>query len=224
MACRSTDAFKARRLLVSAYGISKGENSLNGIKGVQEEHGRSALKTVTWRIIATSTGMFLVYLFTGQLELTAGFGISDVVLKMIFYFIHERVWNKIAFGKTLRGTMHSAMRESPLRVPPSETTSGIVQRMITTDIGAVIVVEGDRPIGLITERDILDRVLNASKDPSRTFARDIMSSPVTTVEHNTSLVDALKVMRDRQIRRLGVTQDGKLIGIVTERRILRALI
>lgn len=193
-------------------------------KGWHEEQRRSALKAATWRIIATSTGMFLVYLFTGQLELTAGFGVGDVILKIVFYFIHERVWNKVAYGRTIRGMMQTAMRESPLRSPPSETISSIVQSMITTDIGAVIVVEGDKPIGLITEKDVLDRVLNASKDPSKTFARDVMSSPVSTVEHNTSLMDALKVMRDKQIRRLTVTQDGKLIGIVTERRILEALI
>ena len=193
-------------------------------KGWHEEQRRSALKTVTWRIIATSTGMFLVFLFTGQLELTAGFGLGDVVLKIIFYFIHERVWDKIAFGKTLRGTMRTAMRESPLTASPSETIPSIVQRMVNTDIGAVVVVEGDKPIGLITEKDILDRVLNASRDPSKTYARDVMSSPITTVEHNTSPMEALKVMRDKQIRRLSVTQDGKLIGIITERRILEALI
>jgi len=201
-----------------------GEKSLKSSKGWHEEQRRSALKTVTWRIIATSTGMFLVFLFTGQLELTAGFGLGDVVLKIIFYFIHERFWDKIAFGKTVRGTMRTAMRESPLTASPSEAISSIVQTMVNTDIGAVVVVEGDKPIGLITEKDILDRVLNANRDPSKTPARDVMSSPIATVEYNTSPMEALKVMRDKQIRRLSVTQDGKLIGIITERRILEALI
>ena len=75
---------------------------MNGTKRVHEEHKRSALKTVSWRIIATSTTMFLVYIFTGKLELTVGVGISDVVLKMMFYFLHERVWNRITFGRTMR--------------------------------------------------------------------------------------------------------------------------
>ena len=51
-----------------------------------------------------------------------------------------------------------------------------------------------------------------------------MSSPVTAVEHNTKLTDALKLMRDKHVRRLAVTKGGKIVGIVTERRILETLI
>ena len=68
-------------------------------KGMHEEHKRSALKAVSWRVIATSTGMIITYFITGKLELTAIFGIGDVILKLMFYFIHERVWNKIEYGK-----------------------------------------------------------------------------------------------------------------------------
>ena len=75
---------------------------MSNIEGVHEEHKRSALKAVSWRIIATSTTMFLVYIFTGKLELTVGVGIGDVVLKMMFYFLHERVWNRITFGRIMR--------------------------------------------------------------------------------------------------------------------------
>ena len=197
---------------------------MSNIKGVYEEHKRSALKTISWRTIATSTTMFLVYIFTGQLELTVGVGIGDVVLKMMFYFLHERVWNRIAFGRTLGGTIKSAMRSPPVTALPSDTVSSIVQKMITFDIGAVIVTDGNKHYGLITERDILERVLKTSKDPTKTFAKDIMSSPLKTVEYNKSLADVLEIMHDKQIRRLAATQKGKVIGIVTERRILAALI
>ena len=189
-----------------------------------EEHKRSGLKTISWRMIATSTGMFLVYIFTGQLELVVGFGIGDVVLKMAFYFLHERVWNRIKFGRKFGGTLESAVRSPPVTSLHSDTVSSIVQKMIASDIGAVIVADGDKPAGIITERDILERVFKPSKDPTKTFARDIMSSPITTVEYNKSLTDALQTMRDKQIRRLAVTQEGKIIGIVTQRRILDALI
>ncbi len=189
-----------------------------------EEHKRSALKTISWRIIATSTTMFLVYIFTGQLELTAGVGIGDVVLKMVFYFLHERVWNRITFGRTFGGTLESAVRSPPVTSLNSDTVSSILQKMVASDIGAVIVADGDKPAGIITERDILKRVLRTNKDPTKTFARDIMSSPLITVEYNKSLTHALKIMRDKQIRRLAVTQEGKVIGIVTQRRILAALV
>ena len=197
---------------------------MSAIKIVHEEHKRSALKSISWRIIAASTTMFLVYIFTGQLELTASVGIGDVVLKMAFYFLHERVWNRIEFGRTLGGAIKSAMRTPPVTALPSDTVSSVAQKMITFDIGAVIVTHGDKHYGLITEKDILEKVLRTSKNPTKTFANEIMSSPLETVEYNKSLIDVLKIMRDKHIRRLAATQKGKVIGIVTERRILAALI
>jgi len=194
------------------------------IKGVREEHKRSALKAISWRIIATSTTMSLVYILTGQLELTAGVGIGELALKMIFYFLHERGWNRVTFGRSLRGTIKSVMRSPPITALPSGSVSNVVRKMITFDIGAVIVSDGDKHYGLVTERDILERVLEASKDPTKTLVKDIMSSPLTTVEYNKSLTDMLKIMHEKQIRRLPVIQEGEVIGIITERRILEALI
>jgi len=168
--------------------------------------------------------MFLVYIFTGRLEITAGVGIGDFVLKMLFYFLHERAWNRITFGRTLRGTIESVMRSPPVTALPSDTVSSVVQKMITFDIGAVIVADSNKHYGLITERDILEKVLKTSKDPTKTFVKDVMSSPLKTVEYNKSLTDALKIMHDKQISWLATTQKGKVVGIVTEGGILKALI
>ncbi|NIM44778.1 MAG: CBS domain-containing protein [Nitrososphaeria archaeon] len=96
--------------------------------------------------------------------------------------------------------------------------------MVTLDIGAVIVAGRNGSHGLITEKDVLERAFQVGKDPSRTLARDVMSSPAISVDLGTSLTDMLKMMRDKEIRRLVVTENGKPMGIVTERRILDALI
>ena len=64
-----------------------------------ERHRRSIAKAVTWRTIATLTTMSLVYLFTGELVLTLGIGASDVMLKILFYYLHERAWNKVGWGR-----------------------------------------------------------------------------------------------------------------------------
>ena len=82
----------------------------------------------------------------------------------------------------------------------------------------------EEPIGLITERDILERIMEMSRDPSRTFAKDIMSSPVTTVKQDMSLIDMLRMMQEKHIRRLVVAEHERAVGIVTERRILKALL
>jgi len=194
------------------------------IKGIQEEHKRSAAKTVSWRVIATSTTMILVYVFTGEFELAAGVGIGDVLLKVLFYFLHERAWNRIAFGRSLVGKIESAMRTPPVTVLPSETVLSVIQKMVYSDIGAVVVSDHNELLGVITERDVLERVLQAGKDVSRTLAMDVMSLPVAAVEYGTRLTDVLMMMREHQIRRLAVTKNGELVGIVTERRILDALV
>ena len=213
-----------RVLQDSSLGYAEGEDFMVNVKGVHEEHKRSALKTVSWRAIATSTTVILVYIFTGEFELAAGVGIGDVLLKVMFYFLHERAWNRIAFGRSLAGTIESTMRAPPVTAVSSDAVLSVIQKMVGSDIGAVIVEDRKEPVGLITEKDILERALQTGKDPSKTLAEDIMSSPVATVEYGTSLTEMLKMMREKKIRRLAVTGDGKLVGIVTERRILDALI
>ena len=205
-------------------GHVEGERFMADIKGVREEHRRTALKTVSWRIAASSATVFLVYVFTRRLDFTIGVGVGEAILKTLIYFFHERAWDRIAFGRRIIGTVESATRTPPVKALPSETVSSVIQRMVATDIGAVIVADRDKPCGLITEKDVLERVLQAGEDPSTTPAEDIMSSPVATVEYDVPLTHVLMMMREQQIRRLAVTRDGKLSGIVTERRILEALI
>ena len=60
---------------------------------------KSVLKAISWRIIATSITMFLAYSLTGRLDLMTGIGIGDIILKMVFYFLHEKAWNKMYFHK-----------------------------------------------------------------------------------------------------------------------------
>jgi len=121
-------------------------------------------------------------------------------------------------------SVESVMRAPPVTASFSDTASTIVNKMITGNIGAIIVASGGKPIGIITERDILERVIKGNKDPNKTKATDIMSSPIITIESNKTLTDALKIMREKRIRRLVVTRGGNLTGIITERRILDSLV
>jgi len=120
--------------------------------------------------------------------------------------------------------VESVMRSPPVTASFSDTTSTIVDKMVTKNIGAIIVESGGKPVGIITERDILERVIKAHKDPNKIKATEIMSSPIITIESDRLLTDALKIMREKRIRRLVVTRGGNLIGIITERRILDSLV
>ena len=65
---------------------------------IKIKHKRHILKTITWRIIATLTTILIVYFFTGNVELSLGAGGIEVVLKMVLYYLHERVWYKYDIG------------------------------------------------------------------------------------------------------------------------------
>ncbi|MBI9054671.1 MAG: adenylyl-sulfate kinase [Bacteroidales bacterium] len=64
-----------------------------------EQKRRSIIKTISWRLWATITTIALVFLFVGEVKIALYIGAVEVVLKMILYFAHERIWNKIKFGK-----------------------------------------------------------------------------------------------------------------------------
>ena len=65
----------------------------------KESHLRSIIKAFSWRFWATVTTMFLVYIFTGTIKIVLAIGGLEVLLKMLIYFLHERAWDKIRFGK-----------------------------------------------------------------------------------------------------------------------------
>jgi CBS domain-containing protein len=99
-------------------------------------------------------------------------------------------------------SVESVMRSPPVSALFSDTVSSIVEKMISNNIGAVIIMSGGAPVGIVTERDIIEKVVRAHKDTIKMRAQDIMSSPLVSVEVDTTVKDALKLMRDKQIRRL----------------------
>lgn len=115
------------------------------------------------------------------------------------------------------------MRSPAVTALFSDSVSSIIDKMIVNNIGAIIVMSGGNPIGIITERDIVEKVAKTNRDPAKIRAEEIMSSPLISIEADKTIKDALILMRERKIRRLGVTRKERLIGIVTERRVLDAL-
>ena len=106
----------------------------------------------------------------------------------------------------------------------SDPVIAAVNKMITHDIGAVVVMSAGMPTGIITERDILQRVILEERDPRTTMCQDIMSKPLITVTPDTLMTKALEIMRKHGIRRLPVVRGKTLIGIVTEKDIIRKLL
>ena len=112
------------------------------------------------------------------------------------------------------------MRHAPATVSPFEPISIVIDKMIKERTGAIVVVEDKLPVGIITERDVLERVIKPQKDFELTPVKDAMSKPLITIEADRSIKEALDLMREHNIRRLIVTKNGEIIGLTTERRLL----
>ena len=78
----------------------------------------------------------------------------------------------------------------------------------------VIVVDGNKPIGIVTENDFVVRVLSAEKNPQSTLVNAIMSKPLVHVEPETSILDAIAVMHQKNFSQLPVLENGQLVGLV----------
>jgi len=87
-------------------------------------------------------------------------------------------------------------------------------------IGAVVVTDGNRVVGIFTERDILNRIVAAGKDPKTTRLEEVMTSPMACCRRDTRLMECRTVMTQKRIRHLPVVEDGKLYGIISAGDIL----
>ncbi|MBN2423350.1 CBS domain-containing protein [Candidatus Woesearchaeota archaeon] len=96
----------------------------------------------------------------------------------------------------------------------------IVKLMDKHNIGVIPVVEGDKPIGIITERDILRRVVCHELNIHETNIEKIMTKNPVTVNHNASLLEVTRLMSKNNFRRLLVVKDGKLVGLITAKDII----
>ena len=100
-------------------------------------------------------------------------------------------------------------------VRPDTLVKEVVATMNKFDIGSIVVVQGDRPVGIITERDILKRIVEPCLAPEALRAREVMSSPVVTINATASIDEAANIMAKKNLKRLLVMDNGKLVGILT---------
>jgi len=88
------------------------------------------------------------------------------------------------------------------------------------DIGSLFITRGSEIIGIITDTDMVRRSVAVGADPSKTTVEQIMSAPIVTIEENKTLLDANDLMARKHLRHLGVTRDGKLVGLISVRDLI----
>jgi CBS domain-containing protein len=100
-------------------------------------------------------------------------------------------------------------------ISPESTVMDAVHKMNERKIGALLVVEGNKPAGMFTERDILKRVVGSGKDPAATPVREVMSAEVVAVHPEATVEEAMAVMTERRCRHLPVLEGDEIVGLVS---------
>src|SRR5438874_10876209 len=125
--------------------------------------------------------------------------------------------------KTVRQLLRTKGHEV-LSVAPDTAVFEALQLMAEKNVGAVLVLEGERLVGILSERDYARKVILKGKSSKETPVREIMSSHVLYVRPEQTLEDCMALMTDKHVRHLPVLDQGKVIGVISIGDVVKALI
>jgi len=114
--------------------------------------------------------------------------------------------------------IQEVMTSNPCSIDADKPVSYAAKMMKDEDVGFAPIVEGDKLIGTVTDRDIAMKVVAEGRDPQSTTVREIASTNLVTIDPQQDLDDALRLMASSQVRRLPVVEeDGRLVGVVAQK-------
>ena len=116
---------------------------------------------------------------------------------------------------TVASVLKGKEKSKLVSVVPSTSVVNAVRVMNDESIGAVLVLDGQKLVGIFTERDVMVRVVGAKRDPATTLVSEVMTTTVRSVEHTSRANDALRLMSDRHHRHLPVLENGQVRGLVS---------
>ena len=100
-------------------------------------------------------------------------------------------------------------------VRPDTTIQEVVATMSKFDISSILVVQSERPVGIVTTRDVLSKVVVQCLAPRALTARQIMSSPLVTIDESATVEEAARLMAQKKVKNLPVMDGEKLAGVLT---------
>lgn len=112
-------------------------------------------------------------------------------------------------------SIREVMTADPRTVAPSDPLTDAARQMREGDTGAILVAEGGRLTGILTDRDIVVRVVADGRDPSSVTVGEVASTDVATLTVDQTVEDAIRLVREHNVRRIPVVQDGRPAGIVS---------
>jgi len=115
-------------------------------------------------------------------------------------------------GKSVK----DAMTSNPCTIDADQTVAYAARMLKDENVGLAPVVEGNRLVGTLTDRDIVVRVVADGRDPQTVKVREVASSALVTVDPQQDLDEALRLMASHQVRRLPVVEDGRVVGVLAQ--------
>jgi CBS domain-containing protein len=110
-----------------------------------------------------------------------------------------------------------SMSSNPRTIDADKSVAAAAKMMKDEDVGLAPIVDGDKLVGTVTDRDIATRVVAAGKDPESTKVKEIATKDVVTVDPDQDLEEAVRLMAQHQVRRLPVVEEGgRLVGVLAQ--------
>jgi CBS domain-containing protein len=108
------------------------------------------------------------------------------------------------------------MTSDVVTIQPGTSVRDAAKTMIQKEKGPLPIVKGDRPVAIVTDRDLVAHVLAEGRDPDSTTVDDVASRDLATIEPDKDVDEARQLMSQRELDRILVTQGGRLVGIISE--------
>jgi len=118
--------------------------------------------------------------------------------------------------------VEEVMVKPVITLPVASMVREAVETMCKHEIGCLVIVHDETPIGIITERDMIKRVLLDARDPLTTKLSQIMSAPIIFGEPKMSIQDAVALMTEKKIKHLPIIENGSLVGLITLTDLIRS--
>jgi CBS domain-containing protein len=119
-------------------------------------------------------------------------------------------------------SIKDVMTSDPCTVDADKSVAYAAKMMRDEDVGLAPIVEGDKLIGMLTDRDIAIRVVAEERNPDQVTVVEVASKQVVTIDPQQDLAEALRIMAEHQVRRLPVVEeDGRLVGVVAQADVAR---
>lgn len=130
---------------------------------------------------------------------------------------------KTCFDLPMSLKIQDIMTKEVVTLDGKTTVIEAVAIMDRREISCLVVVQEASAIGIVTERDVLRRVLLEAKDPATTKVFQIMSAPLVTGDPQMSIQDAIKLMTEKRIKKLPIMENGRLVGLITLTDLARSI-